>query len=190
MTQIRLLYYIFVNGKTEKYISRSKKCIPIIVDEFVTNPNRLTFIDQHHLDDCIQRNVHRMRAHAIGATVRRSIVAVAELLGRNVVHLRQHRRWRRYITNFVDQRNQMITARRDQIPVVRVRLEQFLRAIEVETEWQKDFDIGPLRQDAFVALLGIFQIANTHCVRSLTIADCVQRIQHLNLYDAGDCVVK
>lgn len=73
----------------------------------------------------------------------------------------------------------MIAARRDQVPVVRVRLEQLFRAVEVEAERQEDFHVGPLGQDALVALLGILQIADADCVGSLTIADCIQRIQDL-----------
>lgn len=41
--------------------------------------NILTLVDQHHLDNRVQRNVHLVRAHAIHATMRRAIVSVAEL---------------------------------------------------------------------------------------------------------------
>lgn len=65
MAQIRLLYW---NGKEP--LAQLK----------IYHQNNLTFVNQHHLNDSVQRNVHLVGAHAIHAAIWWSIVAVAELL--------------------------------------------------------------------------------------------------------------
>lgn len=140
----------------------------------------LTLVDQHDLHDGIQRYVDLVRAHAVGAARRRSIVAVAELLRRNVVQLRNQRRRRRHVRDLIDQRDEMIAAGRGQKPIVRVRHEQIFGPVEVEAERQKDLDVGPLDQHALVAFLRVLQVADADGVGALAIANGVQRIHDLS----------
>lgn len=139
----------------------------------------LTLIDQHHLHDGVQRNVHLVRAHAVHLAVGRPIVAVAELLWRNVVQLRDHRRRRRHVRDLIDQRDQVIAAGRHQEPIVRVGDEQLLGPVEEEAERQEDLDVGPLDQHALVALLGVLQVADADGVGALAIADRVEGVEDL-----------
>lgn len=141
--------------------------------------NILTLVDQHHLDNRVQRNVHLVRAHAIHATMRRAIVSVAELFRWNVVQLRDHRGRRRHIRDFIDQRNQMITTGSGQESVVGVGNEKLLGSIEIEAERQEDLDVGSFDQHTLVAFLGVFQIADTNRVRSFAVAHSVQWIHDL-----------
>lgn len=54
-----------------------------------------------------------MGAHAVRTAVSRSIVPVAELLGRDVVDLRKRRRRRKRERDFIHQRDYMISGRSD-----------------------------------------------------------------------------
>jgi hypothetical protein len=65
--------------------------------EWMTQVGLLDLIDQDDFDDGVQWNVDFVCAHAVGAAVGRSVVAVAELLGVNVVVLREKWRWWRQI---------------------------------------------------------------------------------------------
>lgn len=49
----------------------------------------LTFVNQHDLHNSIEWNVYFVGAHAVGATVCRPIVTIAELFGWHIVDLRQ-----------------------------------------------------------------------------------------------------
>lgn len=54
----------------------------------------LTLVDEHHLDNGIQRNIDLVRAHAIRTAIRRPIISVAELFRINLIVLREQRsRW-------------------------------------------------------------------------------------------------
>lgn len=75
--------------------------------------HQLTLIDQHDLDNGVQRNVDLVRAHAVRSAVRRSIVTVAELLRIDFVVLRDERRRRRQVRDLVDQRDDVIAGRCD-----------------------------------------------------------------------------
>jgi hypothetical protein len=72
-----------------------------------------TFVDENHLDDRVVRDVDLMRAHAVGATVSRSIITVAELFGRNVVDLRERRRRRKRERDLIHKGNHVVAGRRD-----------------------------------------------------------------------------
>jgi len=72
-----------------------------------------TFVDENHLDDRVVRDVDLMRAHAVGATVSRPIITVAELFGRNVVYLRERRCRRKRERDLVHEGNHVVTGRCD-----------------------------------------------------------------------------
>lgn len=71
----------------------------------------LTLIDEHNLHNGVQWNIDLVRAHAIGSAVRWAVVSVAELLGIDLVVLREERcRWGQ-VRNLIDQRNYVISGR-------------------------------------------------------------------------------
>lgn len=72
--------------------------------------NYLTFVDQHDLDYGMHGDVYLVRAHAIPAAVGGFVVAVAEHLRRYVIDLRQHRRRRRGVRDFVNQTDNVVSA--------------------------------------------------------------------------------
>ena len=74
----------------------------------------------------------------------------------------------------------MITARRNQESIVRIWSEQLIDAIEEESEWKKDFDIGTLHEKALINLTRILQIAHANGIRTLSIAHRIEWIQYLN----------
>jgi hypothetical protein len=51
----------------------------------------LTFVNQHDLHNSIEWNVYFVSAHAVGATVCRPVVTIAELFRWDIVDLRQWR---------------------------------------------------------------------------------------------------
>lgn len=48
-----------------------------------------TFVDEHHLNDGVQRDIDLVRTHAVRSTVRRAIVTVAKLFRINLIVLRE-----------------------------------------------------------------------------------------------------
>lgn len=71
----------------------------------------LTLIDEHHLHDSVQWNIDLVRAHAVGSAIRWAVVSVAELLGIDLVVLREEWCRRGQVRNFIDQRNYVISGR-------------------------------------------------------------------------------
>lgn len=59
------------------------------------------------------RYVDLVRAHAVGAAVGRPVVAVAELLGRNVIDLRERRRRRERERDLVHEGDHVVAGRRN-----------------------------------------------------------------------------
>lgn len=68
---------------------------------------------------------------------------------------------------------------RTQKSVVRVGLEELLRAVQVETEGQEDLYIRLLLQQPLVDLVGALQLANANRIVTLSVALRVQRVEHL-----------
>lgn len=68
---------------------------------------------------------------------------------------------------------------RTQKSVVRVGLEELLRAVQVETERQEDLYIRLLLQQPLVDLVGALQLANANRIVTLSVALRVQRVEHL-----------
>lgn len=67
-----------------------------------------------------------------------------------------------------------------QVSVVSVRLEQHLRAVYEETEWQEDFNIGSFLQDGGVDVSRVFQLTDANRVVSGYVTPCIQWVHHLN----------
>lgn len=102
MAEIRLLHW----RRQRRWLGKRFGCVCV----FLVLP-QFTLIDQHNLDDGVQRNVNLVRAHAVRAAVGRSIVAVAELLRIDLVVLRDERRRRGQVGDLVDQRDDVIAGR-------------------------------------------------------------------------------
>lgn len=63
--------------------------------------------------------------------------------------------------------------------VVGVRLEEFLWTVQIETEWQKDFDVWFLLKQCWVDWHGVLQLVHADCVFAFNIALGIQRIHYL-----------
>ena len=70
----------------------------------------LTFVNQHDLHNSIEWNVYFVSAHAVGATVCRPVVTIAELFRWDIVDLRQWRWWWEHKRNLVDKTDDMVTS--------------------------------------------------------------------------------
>lgn len=74
-----------------------------------------------------------------------------------------------------------------QVSVVLMGLEELVGSVEQEFEWQEDFHVGSLLQQALVNGLGVFQLVHANSVGPGPIADRVQWVHHLsnekNAYD-------
>lgn len=67
-----------------------------------------------------------------------------------------------------------------QVSVVLMRLEEFIGSVEQEFERQEYFHVGSLLQKALVHDFSVLQLVYTNCVGPGTIANGVQRVQHLS----------
>lgn len=67
-----------------------------------------------------------------------------------------------------------------QVSVVLMGLEEFVGSVEQEFEWQEDFHVGSLLQQALVNGLGVFQLVHANSVGPGPIADGVQWVHHLS----------
>lgn len=81
--------------------------------EGMTDVDLLHFINENHLNNCIQWNVNFVRALTILATVRWPVVPIAVILLRDVLVLGQHRRGRSYVRDLVDEGYQVVCIRGD-----------------------------------------------------------------------------
>ena len=149
--------------------------------EWMRQVRLLYFVYKNHLDDSVVGDIHLMSAHAVGAAVSWPVVPVTELFRRDVVDLRKRRRRRKRERDFIDERNYVISGRRDQESIIRLRLEDLFWPVEEETEWQEYFHIWALLENSFVDLAGILQLAHTNRVLSWTAAHGVQGIQYNTL---------
>lgn len=138
----------------------------------------LNFIDQNDFNDGVQWNIDFVGAHAVGATIWWSIVAITELVGVDVVELRENRGWWGNVRNFINETYQMVATVDSctkkaklslkvemkgsviltQKAVVSLWAEKFLNAVEIKAEGKENFDVGSLGQQCFVHLLGILQV--------------------------------
>lgn len=65
--------------------------------------------------------------------------------------------------------------------IVGVRLEQFFRSVEIETERQEDFDVRFLLEQSTVDFLGILELTHADGIVTLDVALGVQWVEDLVL---------
>jgi hypothetical protein len=63
--------------------------------------------------------------------------------------------------------------------VVGVWLEEFFWTVEIETEWQENFDVGFLLQQCWVDWHGVLELIHADCIVTLNIALGIQWIHYL-----------
>lgn len=70
----------------------------------------LTFINQHDFHHSIEWDIYFVGAHAVGTTVCRPVITIAELFRWDVVDLRQRWWWWEHKGNLVDKTDDMVTS--------------------------------------------------------------------------------
>lgn len=66
--------------------------------------------------------------------------------------------------------------------VVRVGLEEFFRSVQVEAEWQEDFDVGFLLKQGRVGGARVLQLIDANRILTSCITLRVQRIHYLSWF--------
>lgn len=63
--------------------------------------------------------------------------------------------------------------------IVSVGLEKLLGAVQVESEWQEDLDVGLLLQQPLIDLVRALQLTHANSVVALPVTLGVQRVEYL-----------